>query len=140
MVKNILRIAIATTFLVGNSSQTHADILLAWNTFGNLGTETTEPSVSNDLNIATANLSLGAGVNGSANVNRFGGNNWLGSFNYWTEFRNAPVIIGRIHIRPWICHWHTIFSPAYNREYIKHLRNSQHRNANYIPPVWIRRY
>ena len=77
MVKNILRIAIATTFLVGNSSQTHADILLAWNTFGNLGTETTEPSVSNDLNIATANLSLGAGVNGSANVNRFGGNNWF---------------------------------------------------------------
>ncbi len=51
--------------------------LLQWNTFGNLGTETTEPSVANDANIAAANLTLGAGVTTAANSNRFGGTNWF---------------------------------------------------------------
>lgn len=50
--------------------------LLQWNTFGNAGTETTEPSVYNDPNISAANLTLGS-VIGAANGNRFGGNNWF---------------------------------------------------------------
>ncbi|HEX5702908.1 MAG TPA: Calx-beta domain-containing protein [Pyrinomonadaceae bacterium] len=51
--------------------------LLDWNTFGNVGTETTEPSVFNNTNISAANLTLGAGVTGSGNGNRFGGNAWF---------------------------------------------------------------
>src|SRR5262245_12794922 len=51
--------------------------LLQWNTFGNLGTETTEPSVFNNVNISAANLTLGAGVTAAANANRFGGSNWF---------------------------------------------------------------
>jgi hypothetical protein len=50
--------------------------LLQWNTFGNLGTEISEPSVANDANISASNLTLGAGVTAAANGNRFGGNNW----------------------------------------------------------------
>jgi peptidase C25-like protein len=51
--------------------------LLNWNTFGNVGTETTEPSTTNDPNVSAANLTLGAGVTASANANRFGGNDWF---------------------------------------------------------------
>lgn len=50
--------------------------LLQWNTFGNTGTETTEPSVSNAAGISSANLTLGS-VTPAANGNRFGGNNWF---------------------------------------------------------------
>src|SRR5687768_15618430 len=53
--------------------------LLQWNTFGNAGTETSEPSVANDVNITSANLTLGAGVTAAANTNRFGGSNWFDS-------------------------------------------------------------
>jgi hypothetical protein len=56
----------------------HADAtLVEWNTFGNLGTETIEPSVSNDTNLAATNLTLGAGVDPAANGNRFGGDSWF---------------------------------------------------------------
>ena len=50
--------------------------LLEWNTVGNLGTETTEPSTLNAVNISGTNLTLGAGVSPAANTNRFGGSNW----------------------------------------------------------------
>ena len=52
-------------------------VLLTWNTFGNLGTETTEPSTANDPNLSAVNLTLGAGVTAAANANRFGGTNWF---------------------------------------------------------------
>ncbi len=52
-------------------------VTLSWNTFGNAGTETTEPSTANDPNVAGANLTFGAGVTPAANANRFGGNNWF---------------------------------------------------------------
>ena len=77
MLSNLLPFVIAATFVVGFASQIQADILLAWNTFGNLGTETSEASVSNDPNIAASSLTLGAGVSGAGNANRFGGNNWF---------------------------------------------------------------
>ena len=50
--------------------------LLQWNTFGNLGTETIEPSVANDVNITAANLTLGT-ITAAANGNRFGGSGWF---------------------------------------------------------------
>ena len=77
MLRNLLPFVIAATFVVGLASQIQADILLAWNTFGNSGTETSEPSVLNDANMASSCLTLGPGVTGSANANRFGGNNWF---------------------------------------------------------------
>ncbi len=64
-------------FLVGFLSNTLSAQLLQWNTFGNAGTETTEPSVFNNTNISAANLTLGAGVTAVTNANRFGGNTWF---------------------------------------------------------------
>ena len=56
--------------------------LLQWNTFGNLGTETIEPSVFNDANLSgITNLTQGAGITAVANANRFGGNNWWNTGN-----------------------------------------------------------
>lgn len=54
--------------------------LLQWNTFGNLGTETTEPSVANDVNVLASNLTQGS-ITAAANGNRFGGNNWWNTGN-----------------------------------------------------------
>ena len=74
--------------------------LLQWNTFGNAGTETSEPSVFNDVNIAASNLTLGPGINGSANGNRFGGNNWFNTGNTSTPPGNtlAQAITGNDYI------------------------------------------
>jgi hypothetical protein len=56
--------------------------LLQWNTFGNAGTETTEPSIFNDPNLSgVTNLTQGAGITPAANTNRFGGNNWWNTGN-----------------------------------------------------------
>ena len=55
-------------------------VLLSWSTFGNVGTETTEPSTANDPNVSSANLTLG-GVSPAANGNRFGGTNWFDTGN-----------------------------------------------------------
>jgi hypothetical protein len=58
-------------------------VLVTWNTFGNAGTETSEPSTSLDANLVgtatSVNLTLGPGVIGAGNANRFGGNNWWDS-------------------------------------------------------------
>ncbi|MFN0279963.1 MAG: cohesin domain-containing protein [Pyrinomonadaceae bacterium] len=50
--------------------------ILTWNTFGNLGTETTEPSTTNDANLSATSLTQGT-ITAAANGNRFGGNNWF---------------------------------------------------------------
>lgn len=55
--------------------------LLRWNTFGNTGLETTEPSVFNSPNITSSNLTMGAGITPAANTNRFGGSNWFDAGN-----------------------------------------------------------
>src|ERR1700730_2351050 len=52
-------------------------VLLSWNTFGNAGTETTEPSTANDPNLSAVNLTVGAGVTPEGSANRFGGNAWF---------------------------------------------------------------
>jgi len=54
--------------------------LLQWNTFGNAGTETTEPSVFNNTNIAAANLTQGT-ITAAGNSNRFGGSGWFNTGN-----------------------------------------------------------
>jgi len=50
--------------------------LLYWDTGGNTGLETSEPSAYNDPGILASNLTLGAGITPAANTNRFGGINW----------------------------------------------------------------
>jgi hypothetical protein len=50
--------------------------ILQWNTYGNAGTETSEPSVYNATGISSANLTHGSGVTATASSHRFGGNNW----------------------------------------------------------------
>ena len=71
-----MKIKILFISLLVFSIESHAQ-LLQWNTFGNLGTETTEPSVTNNVNISSASLSFGAGITPAANANRFGGSNWF---------------------------------------------------------------
>lgn len=51
--------------------------LITWNTVGNLGTETSQPSATNDAGVLATSLTLGAGVTPAANGNRFGGSNWF---------------------------------------------------------------
>ncbi len=74
MLKNIL---LAGFFLITGASHGFADVLLGWNTAGNLGTETTEASTTNLGGINAASLTLGSGVTAAANGNRFGGSGWF---------------------------------------------------------------
>lgn len=55
--------------------------LLQWNTSGNTGLETTEPSMFNNPGINAADLILGPGLSPAANTNRFGGLGWFDAGN-----------------------------------------------------------
>ncbi len=58
-------------------SNVNAQILMQWNTFGNVGTETTEPSIFNDPNLSgITNLTQGS-ITAATNSNRFGGSGWF---------------------------------------------------------------
>lgn len=78
---HIVNLKLLYTFLafvfLFSFSKSDAQVLLQWNTFGNVGTETTEPSVFNNANISSANLTFGAGITAAANANRFGGSGWF---------------------------------------------------------------
>lgn len=74
-------------------------VMLSWNTFGNLGTETTEPSTANDPNLSAANLTFGAGVTPAANTNRFGGDNWFDTGNTAGGNTLAQAIAGNNYIQ-----------------------------------------
>ncbi|WP_320813990.1 choice-of-anchor D domain-containing protein [Flavobacterium sp.] len=76
-----LKLLLLTFLLSLFSINTSNAQLIQWNTFGNSGTELTEPSVSNDPNISSSNLILGSGITAAANANRFGGNNWWNTGN-----------------------------------------------------------
>lgn len=76
MTKSLTITAALLAFAVSASAQN----LLEWNTFGNAGTETSEPSTFNNASIASASLTLGPSVTAAANGNRFGGNNWAIAF------------------------------------------------------------
>ena len=66
-----------TSFCVAFLSATAGAQLLSFNTTGNLGTETTEPSVFNNASVLASSLTLGSGITPAANVNRFGGSNFF---------------------------------------------------------------
>jgi hypothetical protein len=73
--------------------------LLTWNTFGNLGTETSELSVSNNTNIGSSTLTLGAGLTAAANGNRFGGSGWWDTGNTAGGNTIAQAIAGNNYIQ-----------------------------------------
>ncbi len=72
--------------------------LLQWNTFGNAGTETTEPSVFNDPNISSANLTQGT-ITATANGNRFGGSGWFNTGNTAAGNTLAEAVAGNDYIQ-----------------------------------------
>ena len=61
------------------STETKAQ-LLKWYTFGNTGLETSEPSIYNNVNINSSNLTLGS-ITAAGNANRLGGSNWFDTGN-----------------------------------------------------------
>ncbi|GEM_PF-1910228 len=74
--------------------------LLQWNTFGNAGTETTEPSVANDANIAgPVNLTNGGGFTHAANANRYGGTGWFNTGNTVAGSTIAEAIAGNDYVQ-----------------------------------------
>jgi hypothetical protein len=92
-------VAIAAFLSIGVSPA--SAVLVTWNTFGNAGTETTEPSTSIDPNLlgTSINLTLGAGVTAAGNANRFGGNAWFDSGeNSTTGTTLAGAITGNDYI------------------------------------------
>ena len=58
LMKRLLPIAMALITLLFLNVQTTYAQLLQWNTFGNLGTETTEASVFNNVNVNTSNCGI----------------------------------------------------------------------------------
>lgn len=72
--------------------------LLQWNTFGNAGTETTEPSVYNDPNISATNLTQGT-ITAAANANRFGGSGWFNTGNTPAGNTLAEAITGNDYVQ-----------------------------------------
>ena len=84
-------------FLSGGVSYVNAQ-LLQWNTFGNAGTETTEPSVFNNANISAANLTQGT-ITPAANANRFGGSGWFNTGNTPAGNTLAEAVAGNDYIQ-----------------------------------------
>jgi len=72
--------------------------LLQWNTFGNAGTETTEPSVFNDVNLFSSNLTQGS-ITAAANGNRFGGSGWFNTGNTVAGNTLAEAVTGGDYIQ-----------------------------------------
>jgi len=72
--------------------------LLQWNTFGNAGTETTEPSAANNANISSASLTMGT-ITAAGNTNRFGGSNWFNTGNTSGGNTLAEAIAGNDYIQ-----------------------------------------
>lgn len=89
----LIFLAFLTTSKVSQSQQ-----LLTWNTFGNLGTETTEASTTNDPNILTSNLTQGT-ITAAANGNRFGGSNWFNTGNTAAGNTLSEAVSGNDYIQ-----------------------------------------
>lgn len=73
--------------------------LLQWNTFGNTGTELTEPSVFNNANLSTSDLTFGAGIVPAGNGLRFGGTNWFDTGNTVAGSTITEAIAGNNYIQ-----------------------------------------
>lgn len=85
-------------FSLGFLSQDVSAQLLQWNTFGNAGTETTEPSVFNDVNISAANLTQGT-ITAAGNANRFGGSGWFNTGNTVAGNTIGEAVTGNDYIQ-----------------------------------------
>jgi uncharacterized protein len=83
-------------FAASNVSQSQQ--LLTWNTFGNLGTETTEASTSNDPNILASSLTQGT-ITPASNGNRFGGSGWFNTGNTAGGSTLSEAISGNDYIQ-----------------------------------------
>ena len=92
-----LRITRVATIYMALIISAHAQ-LIQWNTFGNAGTETTEPSVFTNSNIASANLTQGT-ITAAANGNRFGGSGWFNSGNTAAGNTLAEAVAGNDYIQ-----------------------------------------
>ena len=84
--------------LLMNTQVSWGQQLLQWNTVANLGTETTEPSIANDANVAASNLTLGS-VTAATNGNRFGGSNWFNTGNTSAGNTLAEAVAGNDYIQ-----------------------------------------
>ncbi|MEY2692581.1 MAG: hypothetical protein RIT03_971 [Bacteroidota bacterium] len=73
--------------------------LLQWNTFGNTGTELTEPSVFNNANLTTSDLTFGAGIVPAGNGLRFGGTNWFDTGNTVAGSTITEAIAGNNYLQ-----------------------------------------
>ena len=86
-------------FIAGIVTNVDAQILLQWNTFGNAGTETTEPSVFNDPNLSgVTNLTQGT-ITAAANGNRFGGSGWFNTGNTVAGNTLTEAVAGNDYIQ-----------------------------------------
>jgi hypothetical protein len=83
---------------LNNDRNAPTAVLLSWNTFGNTGTETTEPSIANDPSIAAANLTQGT-ITAAANSNRFGGSGWFNTGNTAGGNTLAEAVAGNDYIQ-----------------------------------------
>lgn len=92
------RIVVLVCLLLGYSPLLYSQ-LLQWNTYGNTGTELTEPSVFNNANISAADLQIGPGLNTAGNILRFGGNNWFDIGNTASGSTLAEAIAGNNYIQ-----------------------------------------
>ena len=84
-------------FLIMCSSSSWGQ-LLTWNTYGNLGSETTKASSSNNANIAASNLTKGT-IDNSTNGNRFGGQQWFKTGNTAAGSTLGEAIAGGAYIQ-----------------------------------------
>ncbi|HNL66205.1 MAG TPA: hypothetical protein PKL81_14010, partial [Ferruginibacter sp.] len=92
------KIYFVLSFLLALSVANSNAQLLQWNTFGNAGTETTEPSVANNANIAAANLTQGT-ITAAGNTNRFGGSGWFNTGNTPGGNTLAEAVAGNDYIQ-----------------------------------------
>ncbi len=96
--KQIAKVLTFVFVFVFAFSNSWGQAILQWNTIGNLGTETSEPSVFNDPNLSATNLTFGAGVTPAANGNRFGGSNWFDAGNTAAGNTIAQAVAGNNYI------------------------------------------
>ncbi len=80
------------------SANSHAAMLLTWNTAGNTGLETTELSTSNLVGISASTLTLGSGITPTSNTNRFGGSSWFSTGNTAAGSTLAEAVSGDKYI------------------------------------------
>lgn len=94
----LVKLSLSAGLVLSISCQCCGAMLLSWNTFGNAGTESSEPSVTNFANIAPADLTRGAGISNSGNENRFGGSSWFDTGNTIAGSTVAEAVAGNHYL------------------------------------------